>query len=155
MVWYGGIDSEKTWNERLILAESILAQIRKMIADSFANMPLISPELGRLSNDGLYHTTVKLLMGIKTPFVKIKVDTKNGLNSDRLFMLAKGQTVPLELLPLVRIMESPRTARNACYFYSRLEKEEIHWVSYHFEDESQIVRSDNEALQALNLLRPK
>ena len=39
---HGGIDSEKTWDERLNLAIANLTQIRKMIADSFANMSLIS-----------------------------------------------------------------------------------------------------------------
>jgi hypothetical protein len=52
-------------------------------------------------------------------------------------------------------MESPTTEQNACYFYNRVERDGVRWISYHFENESEIVKPDDEVLQALSLLKRK
>jgi hypothetical protein len=131
-ICHTGVDSKKTWSERLILAEDILAQIRRVIADGFSNTPFISPELCDFDR-GIYHTNASLLMGTRTVFKKILVNTIVPMEKNRLYLLSDRQTVPLKLLPLVRIMESPTTEQNACYFYNRVERDGVRWISYHFE----------------------
>jgi hypothetical protein len=154
--WIGhtGVVGKKTWDERLILAEDILAQIRKMITDNFSSMPLISPELSEFDK-GVFHINVKMLMGTRIIFKKNIVNTLIPMEKNRLYLIANGQGLPLKLLPLVKIMESPRTEQNACYFYNRIEKEGVRWISYHFDSESEIVKPDDEVMQALSLLRQK
>lgn len=153
--WIGhaGIDSPKIWNERLILAEAVLAKIRKYIADSFENMPLIAPVNNEFEK-GIYHFQVLSLMGSRTIFKKSIVDTFSPMDKQRLYLLSKDQHQPLELLPLVRMRASPGEAQNACYFYNRVENKQVRWVSYHFQPVSEFFEvPDHEVLQALSLFR--
>ena len=76
------------------------------------------------------------------------------MDTSRLYLLHENQYQPVELLPFFRLMPSPRTEENACYFYSRLEGGEVRWVSYHFPAESEVVRADAEVVDALSLLSP-
>lgn len=40
-------------------------------------------------------------------------------------------------------MPSPSREQNACYFYNRVEKEGVRWISYHFEKEADVVVHDD------------
>ena len=40
------------------------------------------------------------------------------------------------------MMPSPETEQIACYFYNRLEKNGVRWVSYHFEGKAERVEPD-------------
>jgi hypothetical protein len=51
-------------------------------------------------------------------------------------------------------MESPKTQANAVYFYNRMQGNEVRWVSYHFDKESEIIRPDSAVNSAVKLLLP-
>jgi len=106
-------------------------------------------------SEGIYEYEAKLLRGARTPFQEIKVNTLNPMDTKKLYLLCADQLHPTELLPFFRIMESPSTQQNACYFYNRLKGDNVRWISYHFEDEAEIIRSDDEVMSAISLLRPK
>ena len=57
------------------------------------------------------------------------------LDTEKLYIVQKDAQVALELLPLIQFGPSPSSARNACYFFNRVEKDELHYVSYHFIDQ--------------------
>ena len=44
----------------------------------------------------------------------------------------------LRLLPLVKVGPSPQSAKNACYFFNRLERDGARFVSYHFTDRPEV-----------------
>lgn len=48
-----------------------------------------------------------------------------------------GHDQVLKIIPLIQVSDSPQPAS---YFYNRVEKTEVHFVSYHFTDRSD--RSD-------------
>jgi hypothetical protein len=50
-------------------------------------------------------------------------------------------------------MPSPDKQALACFIYNRLEGEEAKWVSYHFEQESEILYSAADLEATLSLLR--
>ena len=54
-----------------------------------------------------------------------------------LYLKAQDERIALALLPLIKVMPSPRSAENACYFYNRQERDGVHFVSYHFEKEAE------------------
>ena len=58
----------------------------------------------------------------------------------------------LKLLPLVKVMPSPKTEENACYFYNRQQKDGIRFLSYHFESDSDVVQEFADAAEALRKL---
>ena len=45
-------------------------------------------------------------------------------------MLQKNQLKPVELLPFIQVAKN-----NACYFFSRIENDHAHYISYHFDQE--------------------
>jgi hypothetical protein len=71
------------------------------------------------------------------------------IDDGRLFLLASDSRDPLVLEPLLIVGPSPRSAENAVYFYNRRRREGLRYVSYHFHDESEIMRDDADALQAV------
>jgi hypothetical protein len=93
-------------------------------------------------------------MGTRTTFKKESVKTLTPMDKQELYLIHDNQLKPIELLPFIRLMEGPKTEQNACYFYNRLNKEGVRWVSYHFESEAEIVCPDDELRSTLSLLRP-
>ena len=81
------------------------------------------------------------------------METLTPMDKNGIYLLSEGQQRPLKLLPFMRMMESPKTEQNACYFYNRVEKDRVRWISYHFEAEPEITRPDDEVLKALSLLQ--
>ncbi len=51
-------------------------------------------------------------------------------------------------------MPSPKTQANAIYFYNRMNGKDVRWVSYHFEQESEIIAPDSGIDSAIILLQP-
>ena len=60
----------------------------------------------------------------------------------------------LKLLAFVRVMPSPKTEANACYFYNRRQASNQKFVSYHFEADSEIEEFHADTLAALEGLLP-
>ena len=52
------------------------------------------------------------------------------LDIDRLYLLSDAAARGLQLLPLVFIGASPPSAKNACYFFNRLEKDGVRFVDW-------------------------
>jgi len=76
------------------------------------------------------------------------------MDKSKMYALHFQQQHPVELLPFVRLMEGPKTQANAVYFYNRMLGNEVRWVSYHFDKESEIISPDNAVNSAVKLLMP-
>ena len=59
------------------------------------------------------------------------------LDVERLYLYKKGSPGALKLLPLIQVGPSPRSAKNACYFFSRVESDGVRFVSHHYDVESE------------------
>jgi hypothetical protein len=46
-------------------------------------------------------------------------------------------------------MSTPESEEGACYFYNRVEKEGVRWVSYHFEGKADRVEPDSAVLKII------
>ena len=57
------------------------------------------------------------------------------LDVESLYLSRKDCGKALKLLPLLKIGPSLHSARNACYFFNRLDGIGARFVSYHFTDE--------------------
>ena len=140
---HGGIEANAASEERLILLQSQLTKIRGILGNCFDNNMLIQPLTNEYSS-GVYINTVQSLMGAYNIFKKIVINTTIPLDINKLYWVNHEHLQPLELVPIVRFMSSPTDEENACYFYNRLEKDSIRWISYHFERQSEIIRMDEE-----------
>jgi len=127
---HGGFESESEAKNRLDLLEPELAATRKLVTDSYSTAFLLRPDNNEYKN-GIFYNRTDALIGRSTPFKKLPKQTISVMDSQKLYMLHKGQSKPVELLPFIKVEKN-----NACYFFSKIEKNNAHYVSYHFDQES-------------------
>lgn len=151
--WKGhsGIVGENEAIKRLTVLEELLSKLRSFIGNKFSLVMLISPESSKYSK-GIHHYQVKILQGSRTPFQQDIVETVSLMDLENLYLLPDLQQEPIELLPLGKMMASPKTELNAFYFYNRTQNKEVRWVSYHFAQEAEIVEPNTTVGEILSKL---
>jgi len=153
--WKGhsGALGDRAHKRHLLLLESKLSEVRKVMKDKWEDILLLSPMKNEYS-EGIFEYQVKAIMGTRTPFQQVTVKTLVPMDKSNIYILHPQQQRPLELLPFIRLMESPKTQANAMYFYNRIINGKVRWVSYHFDEESEIIRRDSAVDSAIMLLIP-
>jgi len=151
---HGGIESEQEARKRLTVLEASLNEIIQLLLEGYANTLLLSPRTIVLRG-GIFKHKAQALMGTRTPFREVSVETRIPMDEQKLYLLHSGKYKPVEIVPLFRIEHSPEIAQNACYFYNRLEGENARWVSYHFEGEPEFYSPGDDVEATLSLLRPQ
>lgn len=73
-----------------------------------------------------------------TPFEEVQLESIHPLESDCLYLFDSASRTGLRLQPFVRVMPSPEKRANACFIFSRREAGHFHFVSYHFDGESEM-----------------
>lgn len=134
--------------------QSLLDKVEKMrevIADTWAETQLIQafqcrPRSGEFEND------VSVLMGSNSEFLKENRSMAMWLDVERLYLSKKGARKALKLLPLIQVGSSPQSARNACYFFNRLEREGARFISYHFTDKPELTDQFINTTEIINSL---
>jgi len=149
---HGGIEGEKEGERRRVLLEEQLARVREVIGDAFETTLLVRPK-GAKYSAGIYNNGVHLLVGSNPLFKEVAIETTVPLDTQKAYLIEKGNSGALEVLPFVRIGPSPATDRNACYFYSRVVGESVRYVSYHFEDQPELVEQNRTIVELLESLR--
>jgi hypothetical protein len=114
---------------------------------------LVQPGACKFSG-GVWNYTVRRIMGVRTPFVAAQRKVVAGMEDRFLHLLDAEGDRSLALLPFVRIMPSPKTEENACYFYNRREPDVQRFVSYHFEAEAEVKEFSVDTQAALEALKP-
>ena len=89
-------------------------------------------------SDGQFTVECPRIMGANNQFERVSRMVTEPMNSGHLYLLSDGASKGLKLLPLVRVMASPNKVANACYFYNRSDGNGQRFVSYHFEQESEV-----------------
>lgn len=148
---HGGVvgqEEAKLRNEQL-LAE--VQNLRGVIADTWVETQLVHGLHCRLRRD-LYENEVGILMGSNTPFITSQRTTVTALDVEHLYLLKEDSTRALKLIPLIQIGPSPQSAKNACYFFNRLDRDGARFVSYHFTDQPEWKERSGEAIEAINFL---
>ena len=150
--WTWGLVGQQVAEERHVILQAALAKLRDVFGAAWDLFELVRPLGGRMSA-GIFENQVDRLMGPRVPFERVERKTTMPLDADALYLLPMYESRSLKLLPLVKIMPAPKTAQNACYFYNRLQKDErIRFVSYHFEQEAEVVDQFDDTLEILELI---
>jgi hypothetical protein len=130
---HGGVTSDQDNINRLTVLEQKLTKIREFIGEGFSDCKLISPTTNAYS-DGVFTYKVKELIGTRTPFNEIEISSLIPLDISKLFLIHHEQNRPIELLPFIKFEQKAK----ACYFYNRVEGSNIRWVSFHYEEISEL-----------------
>lgn len=148
---HGGVESSTEAKNRLVLLEKELHSLRNVIGAAYEGYQLIQPGTGHFSA-GLYHCNCKLLRGTRNTFIENNIEVLNGLDIENLYLLEEDGHEPLALLPFIKLMPSPNTQVNTCYFYNRLNQDGVRMVSYYFDQDADVTIQDNVIQSIINNL---
>lgn len=126
-----GPDEARLRNERLL---GEVQRLRQLMGDLWSNIQLVH-SLHCRPRRGSFENEVAILMGSNSEFLKETKTMNMWLDVEKLYLLRKTEGQTLQLLPLVQIGPSPLSAKNACYFFNRIEKDGLRYISYHFSDQ--------------------
>lgn len=140
---HGGIEGPKETSRRLSLLKSELIKVRDIIGDVFEDYTFIKPGDGRFE-ESLYKCRCFQIMGTRSTFKERLVKVNMGLDVKELYLIEDENFEALKLLPFIKLMPSPTTEENACYFYNRIDGDRVRMISYYFEREADInIQEDN------------
>lgn len=145
----GASEIRRTHDELLDLVQTC----RSVMGRTWERYELVQPGACKFAG-GVWHYTVRRIMGVRTPFVAAQSKVVSGMDDRFLHLLDTEGDRSLALLPFVRIMPSPKTEENACYFYNRREPDVQRFVSYHFTAEAEVREFSADTQAALEELRP-
>lgn len=142
---HGGVVSQA---EALLRHEQLVKQaqrLRDVMADAWSDTQLIHALNVRPRREGV-ENEVAILMGSNSEFLKETREMSMWLYVDSLYLARKESPRALQLVPLVQMGPSPDSAKNACYFYSRVETNGYRMISYHFVDQPEtMANSEHES----------
>lgn len=132
--------SPKKYEERLELINNHLINLSNLINDNYKDVFLVSPSKS-IYKDGVYHYQVENLMTSRAPFKTINVKTLEPMDDETKYIIQKDQMIPVALLPLFDVIESPEKEQEACYYYNGIDSKEkkAQFISYHFSKEADIL----------------
>ena len=148
---HGGVvgqDEARLRNEHLI---SKLQELRNILADTWASAQLIRAT-HTVHRRGVFDNEVMVLEGSNSEFLKESRSMAVSMDVERLYLSSRQSSQALKLLPLIQIGPSPQSAKNACYFFSRLEANGARFVSYHYADKPELTGQFDDAAQTIKFL---
>lgn len=148
---HGGVvgQAEAESRNQLLLAE--VQKLREAIADTWVETQMLLASNCR-PRRGVFETDVAVLMGSNSDFIKETRAMAMWLDVETLYLSKKDSGKALKLLPLIQVGASPQSAKNACYFFNRMERDGARFVSYHFADTPELTGQFADATEAINLL---
>jgi hypothetical protein len=148
---HGGVvgQQEAELRNQQLLTE--VQRLREAIADTWAETQMIHA-LHCRPRRGVFENEVAVLMGSNNEFLKETRAMATWLDVERLYLSKKDAGRALKLLPLIQVGPSPLSAKNACYFFSRLERDGARFVSYHFTDRPELTGQFVDATETIRLL---
>ncbi len=151
---YGHVGAVSETSAKSILAALTehLGRVRETFGDIWASYELLKP-LECKHRSGVFHYKSQRIMGTRSmPFETVEVVLTEAMEDGQLHLWSPGENRALRLLPMVKIMPSPKTEQNACYFYNRRQADGIRFLSYHFETDADIVELFEDTDRVLNTL---
>jgi hypothetical protein len=150
---HGGLAGDRVHRERLEDLQDLLRRTQALLGWSFEPWTLLKPESMTLTR-GVFDLTATILTGPNQAFRRKHIQLTEALDASRLYLLNNSSTRALELVPFVRVLTGT-AGLDACYFYNRLERTSVRWVSYHFHAEPELVLPDDEVIELLARLLPR
>jgi len=128
--------------------------LKPKLLDLFSNSYLILA-LDIKYKQGIFNHNIKRIMGPNIIFFTDIINTKIPMEYGGLYLLHQNSNRPIKLLPLIRIIPGPKTNKDACYFYNRIDGNQVRYVSYHYEDDSEhFLDIDDEINDFFSLFEP-
>jgi len=149
---HGGAVNASTAQSSLMELQSALDEVRICFGETWVDYELIDPRESKYKA-GITHYKVRKIVGTRnSPFRTDEVFLTEQMEDGQLHLHSPGENRALPLLPFIKVMHSPKTEENACYFYNRRQGDDIRYLSYHFATENEVVDIFEDANDAINLI---
>jgi len=112
-----------------------LEEFRSIVGVRFLQYELIEPREAEILEGPLFRCRVRRIMGSNPQLEHKTVTMKTAAKTGSLYFHNTGHDEALELLPVVQVRDTPQPAS---YFYNRSENSQLHLVSYHFAETSEV-----------------
>jgi len=141
--WKGhtGIIGTKEHERHLTLLQEELTRLRSALGSVFEDWWLIRSRPKAYTN-GMHVYRTEKLMGTHQIFKQIELESPALMDSNEIYFFDTASRQPLQMLHFFRMMSSPETEEIACYFFNRIEKQGVRFVSYHCEDRPDRIEPD-------------
>lgn len=151
---HGGVVGDQEAMDRAGHLGSLILEVRALVGHRWKSYPLVLPGRG-IYSQGWHVNTASVVVGSRVPFAQAEFRLKQPLEHGVLHVVGpeSGETCPL--LPLIRISSAPGDAKNACYFFSRLDGASARYISYHHEGKPELTEAAPENLTRLTALLDK
>jgi len=149
---HGGVIGQTEARQRTEELVAELQKYREFTGDLWDHYYLVLPVLSQHYR-GLCENDVKVLIGSNSGFLQETLTLPTHLDKNFLYLVRKDSNKVLTLLPLLRVEFFPQSANSACYFYNRIEKHELRYVSYHHIDPSFLMFTVDDAPELMALLQ--
>ena len=132
--WKGhsGITSEVLYKEHVDNLDGMLHKLQGAIRDLYERVRLVRPVSLTYSNE-IFSNRVEVLTGSNPIFMKDTIVSSTPLDNSKLYLQILDTGEMIDLPPYFILKQSPSDAKNACYFYSRVEKGNTRYISYHYD----------------------
>ena len=114
-----------------------MTRFREVWGRQWTHYELVKPGTLEFTANVFRHD-VRQISGTRTPFASTQRECIEPLDSACLYLLDPDADRGLKLLPFVRMTAAPEGEVSACYFYSKQERGQSRYVSYHFEGASDL-----------------
>jgi len=151
--WIGhaAVVGPSEWERRQAQAEATLGRVREAIGDAFIGWELVRAGSGR-NRDGVVTTSVERLTGSRSLFRQDTIQLRQWPEDGCLYMLERDAGLVLKLASLFRLRRTPESIEDAAYFYDRIEKDGIRWISYAYESAPEVVEPDADTIELIKQL---
>ena len=144
-----GEDAAKQIHKELL---DLVYQLRGIFGRRWNRYELLQPGPIRYK-DGVYKVTCKRIIGTRSsPFEEREYESIVPLETDCLYLFDSVCGTGLKLQPFVEVIPSPERQAVTCFIFNRVDRDSARWVSYHFEQESEIYHPSSGVLTALSKL---
>jgi len=137
--WSGHAGAISDQSAKQVHAElkGLVQQVREVFGRKWKHYELIKPGLFEC-RDGEYFFRSKLIMGTRSPFREVERVSIVTLDTGQLHLFDSTSQKGLKLCPFVEVMPAPEHQADACFILNRYASDRSRFVSYHFEQESDI-----------------
>lgn len=148
--WKGhsGIASDVVCREHADVLNSMLLKFQESIKDVYERVRLVRC-LSSVLTDGMFNNSVENLTGSNSIFKKDTIVSDRALDTSKLYLQILDTEEFLELPPFFILKKSPADVKNACYFYSKVEKGNTKYVSYHYDGKPEDTESGEKAYELI------
>ena len=127
---HGGIVPEIVIQKVVNDLHPSLIKVFEKLSDAYSALDLIYPQTMKKSS-GLYTIKIKRLQGTHYPYAEQEIQAETDLNTESLYLYNSVSKARLELLSeLIKLVQCEHCGRWSIYFYSKIDGEKSHYISY-------------------------